>query len=46
MNIDFPIKRRKKLIEGVTGMKSKEIIKSAVNLDKMFNFNYMPRMES
>ena len=37
---------RKKLIEGVTGMKSKEIIKSAVNLDKMFNFNYMPRMES
>ncbi len=37
---------RKKLIEGVTGMKSKEITKSAVNLDKMFNFNYMSKMES
>ncbi len=37
---------RKKLIEGITGMKSKEIIKSAVNLDKMFNFNYMTKMES
>ncbi len=37
---------RKKLIEGITGMKSKEIVKSAVNLDKMFNFNYMTKMES
>ena len=32
---------RKKLIEGITGLKSKEILKSAVNLDKMFNFNYI-----
>ena len=24
-------------------MKSKEITKSAVNLDKMFNFNYMSK---
>ena len=32
---------RKKLIEGSTGLKSKEILKSAVNLDKMFNFNYI-----
>ena len=29
---------RKKLIEGVTYLKSKEILKSAVNLDKMFGF--------
>ena len=32
---------RKKLIEGITSLKSKEIIKSAVNLDKMFDFNYI-----
>ena len=32
---------RKKLIEGITGLKSKEILKSAVNLDKIFNFNYI-----
>ena len=32
---------RKKLIQGITGLKSKEILKSAVNLDKMFNFNYI-----
>ena len=32
---------RKKLIEGITSLKSKDIFKSAVSLDKMFNFNYM-----
>ncbi len=32
---------RKKLIDGITGLKGKEILKSAVNLDTMFNFNYM-----
>ena len=32
---------RKKLIEGITSLKSKEIMKSAVNLDKMFDFNYI-----
>ncbi len=32
---------RKKLIEGITSLKSKEIFNSAVNLDKMFSFNYM-----
>ena len=31
---------RKKLIEGMTSLKSKEILKSAVNLDKMFDFKY------
>ena len=31
---------RKKLIEGITSLKSKEIMKSAVNLDKMFDFKY------
>ena len=31
---------RKKLIEGITSLKSKEILKSAVNLDKMFDFKY------
>ena len=31
---------RKKLIEGITSLKSKEIFKSAVNLDKMFDFKY------
>ena len=35
---------RKKLIEGVTSLKSKEIFKSAVNLDTMFNFNYVQRV--
>ena len=32
---------RKKLIEGITSLKSKEILKSAVNIDKMYNFNYI-----
>ena len=32
---------RKKLIQGITSLKSKEIFKSAVNLDTMFNFNYV-----
>ncbi len=32
---------RKKLIEGITSLKSKEIFNSAVSLDKMFNFNYI-----
>ena len=32
---------RKKLIEGITRLKSKEIFNSAVSLDKMFNFNYI-----
>jgi flagellar protein FliS len=32
---------RKKLIEGITSLKSKEIFKSAVNLDRMFDFNYI-----
>jgi len=32
---------RKKLIEGITSLSSKEIFLSAVNLDKMFNFNYI-----
>ena len=32
---------RKKLIQGITSLKSKEILKSAVNLDTMFNFNYV-----
>ncbi len=32
---------RKKLIEGITSLKSKEIFTSAVNLDKMFNFKYI-----
>ncbi len=36
---------RKKLIEGVTYLKSKEILKSAVNLDKMFGFNYLTSEE-
>ena len=35
---------RKKLIQGITSLKSKEIIKSAVNLDTMFNFNYVQRV--
>tara|TARA_Y100000766_G_C18344477_1_gene336456 strand:- start:65 stop:463 length:399 start_codon:yes stop_codon:yes gene_type:complete len=32
---------RKKLIEGMTSLKSKEIFSSAVNLDKLFSFNYI-----
>tara|TARA_E500000331_G_C16704744_1_gene475438 strand:- start:11 stop:409 length:399 start_codon:yes stop_codon:yes gene_type:complete len=32
---------RKKLIEGITSLKSKEILKSAVNLDKIFDFKYI-----
>ena len=32
---------RKKLIEGITSLKSKEILKSAVNLDRIFDFNYI-----
>ena len=32
---------RKKLIEGITSLKSKEILKSVVNLDKMFDFKYV-----
>ncbi len=32
---------RKKLIDGITALKSKEIFSSAVNLDKMFNFKYI-----
>ena len=35
---------RKKLIQGITSLKSKEIINSAVNLDTMFNFNYVQRV--
>ena len=35
---------RKKLIEGVTSLSSKEIFHSAVNLDKMFNFNYIENL--
>ena len=34
---------RKKLIEGITSLKGKEIANSAVKLDEMFNFNYVQK---